>query len=99
MHREAADTSERDALIAADAAAAEARRSADVARQASARAALQAQATAGQLDQMANRTLRRCVPVTEVRGSGVCVDAHWDELYRRCTLLLQMGPGVENRQW
>ena len=61
VHREAADTSERDALIAAAAAAAEARRSAEVARQASARAALQAQTTAGQLDQMDSRVLRRCV--------------------------------------
>ncbi|KAK9845459.1 hypothetical protein WJX81_006904 [Elliptochloris bilobata] len=59
LHREAADTSEQDALIDADAAAAEARRGVEVGRRAAARAVLQAQATAGQLSQIAERTSRR----------------------------------------
>lgn len=66
LHREQADTSERDALIAADAAAAEARRSADAVRRAAERAALQLQATAGQLAQIGEHASCRCWPASSL---------------------------------
>lgn len=68
MHREKADTSERDALIAADAAVAEARRSADIDRSAAERAALQLQATAGQLEQIGERASYRCWLARSIHG-------------------------------
>ena len=67
LHRKKADLSERDALIAADAAAAEARRHADVSRRAAERAALQMQATAGQLEQIGEHASRRCCPMRSMR--------------------------------
>ncbi len=71
LHREAADTAERDALIAAAAAAAQARRDAETTARARARTELQAEATAGQLAQIAERTQRRCAP-----GAGTAARAN-----------------------
>lgn len=73
LHREQADTSERDALIAADAAAAEARRSADAGRRAAERAALQLQATTGQLAQIGEHASCRCQPAGSIRR---CLSAY-----------------------